>query len=120
MRVPLALIHQVAPHRLPGYVEAALAAGRIDGDTIEIPDGALDHYRLPSIPRMAANYAAAQTRDILAGRPRRSPDECNRILREHCETCAHFRASDRRCSLCGCPVGSKIPMAREHCPIDKW
>jgi hypothetical protein len=79
---------------------------------------------LPSLPQMALNYAAAQGRDILAGRPRRTPEECAEIVRVHCEgegtPCPHFRLTDRRCSACGCPVAEKIPMAREHCPMGKW
>jgi len=82
---------------------------------IERPDPAL-----PSILTMSANYVAAQTRDVLAGRPRRTPEEAEAIFATHCQPCEWLRASDQRCSKCGCPVRSKIPMLREHCPVGKW
>lgn len=76
----------------------------------------------PSLPRQAVSYAKAKTRDLLAGRPRRTHEECARIVRDICEPCEWFRASDRKCSKCGCPVGVKIPLKREHCPLipPKW
>ena len=85
---------------------------------------AQDEPPLPPLPEMAMNYVAAQTDDLLAGRPRRTRDEAATILQTHCNPpgspCPHYRPSDGRCSLCGCPVRDKIPMARQHCPIGKW
>lgn len=75
---------------------------------------------LPSLSTMAVSFAGAVTRDVLTGSPRRTEEESIAILRDHCKQCPKFRHSDQRCSLCGCPMADKIPMAREHCPIGKW
>lgn len=69
---------------------------------------------------MAVNFALAKAKDIASGRPRRTHEEVAHIVATHCETCQHLRPSDRRCSLCGCPVADKIPLGREHCPLGKW
>lgn len=79
---------------------------------------------LPSMMAMAGNLLIATGKDILAGMPRRDMDEMRRIT-AICDggggaRCQHFRPSDRKCSLCGCPVVEKIAMEREHCPIGKW
>jgi hypothetical protein len=133
MKLRISKVHEQAASRPAGYVADVLSRGVVNGEWLEISE--MEHaalrekYRsaqdppLPPMPEMAANYLTAQARDILHGRPRRTPEECTAILKEHCEgngtPCPHFR-TDRRCSFCGCPVADKIPLAREHCPIGKW
>jgi hypothetical protein len=41
-RFPLELIRKVAPHRLPGYVEAVLAAGTVDRNDVVLTDEAYE------------------------------------------------------------------------------
>ena len=80
---------------------------------------------LPSLATQAKNLAVATARDVLAGRPRRTPEECEEIFQVHCkgrdtgQRCEFLR-TDERCAKCGCPLREKIPMAREHCPAGKW
>jgi hypothetical protein len=106
--------HDLALCQDPAASCAQAGWGAIGG----MPAGIRQAESLPSLPRMAANFATAHARDLLAGRPRRDEGETAR-LRGICESCEHLR-SDRRCSLCGCPVVDKIVMAREQCPVGKW
>lgn len=131
MRLRIQKIKDQTTSRPAGYVEEVLSRGVVDGEWLEISPEELaklrDKYRpkpqappRPSLPVMAANYAAAQARDFIAGKPRRTEEELEHIL-EVCRSCTdHFRPSDQTCSLCGCPIADKSPLAREHCPIGKW
>ena len=71
----------------------------------------------------ARRYLGALQRWKEAGKPLRPDDEVKRIFAEHCEPCEHCRGN--RCNVCGCRLKgrsllSKIAMATEHCPLQKW
>lgn len=64
---------------------------------------------------------------IQKGRPRRSPEEVERIFNDHCKKCFRFDPVANACKSCGCPVapsghplGNKISMATEKCPLGQW
>jgi glycosyltransferase involved in cell wall biosynthesis len=74
---------------------------------------------LPPLATRAANYAKAQIRHTLDGRARAD----NATLSDRltiCEDCDRFRASDRKCSECGCPIEEKAAWRSESCPLGKW
>jgi len=73
----------------------------------------------PSLSRMALNYTVAQLKDLAAGRPRRTEEE-EAAIERICRSCPKFRKSDASCSVCGCPIARKAPLAQESCPIGKW
>lgn len=77
------------------------------------------------------SYGKALTRWTLAGRPVRSSKETERIYRQICSLCEHFKPNEAgtagACGLCGCrlsPIApateNKIRMATECCPIGLW
>jgi uncharacterized paraquat-inducible protein A len=37
-----------------------------------------------------------------------------------CRACEFFRASDERCSRCGCYLAVKTYLKAERCPVGKW
>jgi hypothetical protein len=76
---------------------------------------------LPPFYVQAANFAAAQTKHIAAGRPWCTPEQIAERV-SICESCELFRADIRKCSVCGCGCGAdvtfmnKLAMATEQCP----
>lgn len=90
----------------------------------DCPYGVQEDIRLPSVPRMAVNFAKAVAKDILHGLPRRSDEEIVHILTTHCQGCELVILNERtfRCSHqgCGCHLASKASKAEEHCPVGKW
>jgi hypothetical protein len=77
---------------------------------------------LPPPVAMAANLAKAAGAEAVAhmqGLPAPAPEEIASRL-AICETCDHFRASDERCSKCGCFLKFKTAWRSQHCPIGKW
>lgn len=70
---------------------------------------------LPSMGRMAINYAKAQAQHTLDGR-RKADDDTIATRLAICHDCEHLRASDQRCSLCGCPVEEATKLASYSCP----
>lgn len=69
---------------------------------------------------MAVNLVKSAATDLLQGRPRRTEEEAQAILAEHCEPCEFYRASDKRCSKCGCFLAVKTAWKSQHCPVGKW
>jgi hypothetical protein len=81
------------------------------------------------------NYANALVNWERSGRPTRSDEEVERIIRECCKPCSFFRPVSGKddgegiCGhrLCGCRINhsqhaviNKVRMASESCPIGKW
>jgi len=74
----------------------------------------------------AVKYAKALMRWIAAGRPVRTDDEVAEIV-AMCEACKHYKAKQKRCSVCGCRVSTgklavfnKCRLLTEFCPWGKW
>ena len=78
-----------------------------------------------------ARYARAVARWVRAGRPERTSDEIAAVLKicagdpaTNSPKCPHY--AENRCTKCGCRLAgasgfvSKITMATEHCPVQKW
>lgn len=64
---------------------------------------------------------------IQKGRPRRTDEQVAAIFDEHCSKCERFDAETKSCKSCGCavaptghPLGNKISMATEKCPLGRW
>jgi hypothetical protein len=133
-----------AHSRKPGYVEAALAVGIVNGDILELTDLQFQRLRekyaipstgapLPPLRTMAGNLAAATGRTIIStitpGRKTfRTESEQSAILKI-CNTsgpagapCPYLRQADQRCLKCGCYTQWKSKLATEHCPDrpPKW
>ncbi len=129
MKIRLAKIHEAAPSRPPGYVEAVLARGVVDGEWLEISDEAMAdlraQYRPPSLPSvgvMAANVARSAVAELkarISGQPEVPADEIARRL-AICQACANFIPGQNRCSLCGCYAALKARMRSQHCPESQW
>lgn len=84
--------------------------------------------RSPSIASQLTGYAAAVSRWLAAGAPRRSDDEVSRLL-SICQACPtnRYDAARGACNRCGCKVNAsgwglvnKIRMATESCPDGHW
>ena len=137
MRTTLTALEASRAHRPAGYVDAILAAGRLDpdGEHHHITPEALVAIRsqygipeppLPSLPQMARNATAALARNLRAATARSpltvSADDRAR-RQEACMECEWFRPVDQRCSQCGCGmtgVVGKWRLAEEHCPLGQW
>lgn len=87
----------------------------------------------------AVRMATAVERWVDAGRPSRTDEQVDAILRDHCSQCPHF--ADSRCTHqnCGCQIRSaagerekllswilpgamlnKLRMGTEKCPAGRW
>lgn len=132
MRIKLSSIDERAPHRPADYKERILAAGKIDGDEIEIPDtvykSLCDEFRNegPTIPELFVNFSKATTNWIAAGFPIVSEQVFKRRLGvTGCATCEHFdviaRGHRGKCNHkdCGCTAEWKAAWATETCPIGR-
>ena len=94
---------------------------------------------LPPIGTQAVRYLTAIERWRAAGKPERTDEEVDQILREHCSQCVYFDAGRCKHEQCGCRVRSsageretflgryvsrglvnKLRMATERCPLNKW
>ena len=79
---------------------------------------------LPSVARMAVNYAKSTARHVMNQGKLRSPEEVERIISTYCNAsptpCEHYRKFDGRCAKCGCPLKRKVIREIERCPIGKW
>ena len=67
---------------------------------------------------MTTNYIESTIRHVAAGRPKRSPEEVDRIVATFCDVCEFI--NDGRCSKCGCPVRKKSVRVLDFCPVGKW
>ena len=83
--------------------------------------------RVASLGDKLAGYASAIKRWVAAGRPTRTPEEQERIRKEHCEPCEMFDKEKDACKNCGCslamtgnPLTSKLAMGTEKCPLGQW
>lgn len=77
---------------------------------------------LPPLPTMASNLMAATSAEaaaLLARTPPPSPEEIDRRL-AICAKCKHYRASDHRCSKCGCFLSHKTAWRSTMCPVGRW
>ena len=75
---------------------------------------------LPSMPQMAANLARATVSQIAGGMQTRTEEEAQAVVKEFCEPCENYRASDGRCAKCGCFLATKTAWKSQHCPVGKW
>ena len=75
---------------------------------------------LPSVLQMAARLAKATVSQIAGGLQTRTPEEAQALVKKYCEPCENYRASDNRCSKCGCFLATKTAWKSQHCPIGKW
>jgi|GEM_PF-994900 len=82
-----------------------------------------------SATKRFSNWRLAIKRWQAAGKPDRSPEEVERIIRECCEPCEHYDHKWRQCKLCGCfsrkrgrAEFNKPKMLTERCPLEppKW
>lgn len=74
---------------------------------------------LPSVVTQVGNYAAATGRYLASGL-RQAPANVVEDRLAICRQCEHLRASDDKCSQCGCPVMAKAQRAAESCPVGRW
>lgn len=134
MRLRIERIEAMASERPEGYVAAVISRGVIDGEWLEIPTEALAELRaiyrparqpepaLPSAGAMAwtaAKAAASEAAARFRGEPALNEKEISRRF-VICTGCENFRASDNRCSLCGCFAAYKTRLRSQNCPAGKW
>ena len=129
MKLRISKIHDAAASRPPGYVEAVLSRGVVDGEWLEIDAEALanlrDQFRPktpPPVSVMAANLAKAAVGEVkarVAGVTKLDAGEIYRRM-EICRGCEHFIHGQNRCALCGCFAALKSRMRSQHCPVGKW
>lgn len=78
---------------------------------------------LPSMTEMARNISASLGRTVAAavtGRQVKEGTEEQARRYAICRECPFFRASDERCSRCGCYLAVKTWLKAERCPVGKW
>lgn len=76
---------------------------------------------LPSMPRMAVNYAVDTAAHVANGCKKRS-DSGIATIRATCKKCDNniYHKDKIKCRLCGCPIDKKIERASSRCPIGRW
>jgi hypothetical protein len=84
---------------------------------------------LPSAIAQALNFGKSIYRaasSVAHGNPLKLSEATVERRREICNACEFYRASDGRCSKCGCPTSnrgiilSKTELFSEFCPVGKW
>lgn len=80
-----------------------------------------------SFGNKVVNYFGAVRRWVASGRPTRTPEEIKRLFEEHCSKCEMYDKKKHACKSCGCsiasegdPLGNKLAMKTEHCPLGRW
>lgn len=73
------------------------------------------------------NYYGAVRRWVANGRPSRNKEEIKALFEEHCKGCDRYDTEKHACKNCGCtvstdssPLGNKLAMASEHCPLGRF
>lgn len=91
---------------------------RCDAETREHEAGTIDKIK---------NYFGAVRRWVAHGKPVRSDDRVVQIYEEYCKTCDRYDPDAHACKNCGCsvstdssPLGNKLKMATEVCPLGLW
>lgn len=113
--------------------------GEVDRDGRGVTDASGEPVPIVPSTSKVQRFTKAVSRWIAAGKPERTDEQVDAILRDHCSMCELFK--DSRCTHrdCGCQVrssaGEKIPligwllprgmlnklrMATERCPAGKW
>lgn len=146
MRLRISKIHAAAKDRPPGYVEAVLAAGTVDGEWLDITAEAMaelrERYRPPvadvihgltrvthdmrleppPLPVMMRSAAQAVVSEVRAKIAKVAPVTKEEVARRMviCQSCEHFIFGQRRCRLCGCFAALKTRLRSQHCPEKRW
>jgi hypothetical protein len=129
MKLRISKIYEAAQSRPPGYVEAVLSRGVVDGEWLEIDAEAMaelrDQFRPKSPPPvsvMAVNLARAAVGEVVARATGVAKLDAGEIERRMaiCRGCENFIHGQNRCSLCGCFAALKSRMRSQHCPVGKW
>ena len=105
-KISIQTLHEVAPLRLPGYVEAVRARGRVEGDVIILSDEDFDELRRQyQIPGLAPE----------------GPTPVARQRFEVCKTCASSKDAGFGCvHHIGCCFGQWRSHPENKCPEGKW
>ena len=129
MRLRISKIHEAAASRPPGYAEAVLSRGVVEGEWLEIGGVAMadlrDRFRPktpPPVAAMAANLARSAADEVkawIAGMPQLDTGEIDRRMTT-CRECDNFIHGQNRCALCGCFAALKSRLRSQHCPAGKW
>ena len=92
--------------------------GRCDKETRE---------RSASFGQKVINYFGAIRRWVACGRPTRTQEEIESLFEQHCSDCERYDKDKHACKNCGCsvstdsePLGNKLAMATEHCPLGRF
>jgi len=83
---------------------------------------------MPSLGQRAKNYFGAIRRWVAKGRPTRTQEEIDDLFEKHCgNDCERYDKEKHACKSCGCnissdasPLGNKLAMATEHCPLGRF
>jgi glycosyltransferase involved in cell wall biosynthesis len=83
--------------------------------------GGSSEKSLPSLIQQGVNFTKSTARHAANGFRKASKEVQDERL-AICEACPseQFRASDRRCADCGCPVDEKVKRASEPCRLGHW
>lgn len=104
------------------------AAQKLFADSRPWRDANVDKPR-PTLVKRVLSWRASIKRWEEEGKPVRSDEEVERIMRECCEPCEHYNPTWSQCKLCGCfcrkrgqAKFNKPKMATEQCPLEppKW
>jgi hypothetical protein len=84
-------------------------------------------FGVKGLPKRAKNYFGAIRRWAALGKPTRSPEEVKELFETHCKTCDRYDKQHHACKSCGCkvstssePLGNKLAMASERCPLGRF
>ena len=92
--------------------------GRCDSETRE---------ETATFSKKVVNYFGAIRRWVALGRPTRTQEEIESLFEQHCSDCERYDKDKHACKNCGCsvstdsePLGNKLAMASEHCPLGRF
>ncbi|MDD5677476.1 MAG: hypothetical protein PHW60_05715 [Kiritimatiellae bacterium] len=105
-KINIKTLHEVAPLRLPGYLDAVRARGRVEGDAIILSDEDFDvlrrQYQVPGIASEALGPVAKQRFAV-------------------CKSCAQSKEAGFGCfHHIGCCFGRWRSQPESKCPEGKW
>jgi hypothetical protein len=121
MRIRLRYVVDAVPTKPDGYLAAVLAAGRVDGEWVELSD---DDYlelatRFPPLSTAKASSVVRSAVRWIAHGLHVAPEALQWERSCVCALCPAWDAGRRRCNECGC-TSLKHWLATERCPLGRW
>jgi len=125
MRDPICIMDEhdwCARHQMRhlGPMRARVLEDSEDGAAYRLAlDNALVDHKSPNLLQKAVSLGKAVVTHAITGFEYADQQTLTARM-AICDICEHYRKAVNTCNLCGCSLQSKMKMASQHCPIDKW